>query len=63
MTLTIELTPEQEAALQAQAGATDETRLMNLLADLEQMGQRISQSMDTMNADLREMVAMARGLR
>lgn len=86
MTLMIELTPEEEAALQEQAQAVglnaseyarqllssegrthfddaEETALMAMLEDLKATGQSISQNLDTMNANLKEMVAMAQGIR
>src|SRR5579859_3334886 len=89
MTLTIDLTPEQEAALLTSANAAgldvgeyarqllaadgdisgtsrldeaEEAALIAMLNDLKQTGERISHNLDRMNADLKEMVATARGM-
>lgn len=89
MTITIDLTPEQEATLLTSANAAgldlieyarqllaaesgphgypgldeaEEAALIAMLNDLKLTGERISNSLDKMNADLKEMVATARGM-
>ena len=53
----------QEETRATSEETAEEIALTYLLNDLYQTGQRISHNLEIMNADLKEMVAMARGIR